>query len=499
MPSNKRLKVTASTTEKSSLAVPPSRSSAQPIPSSCGDLCPVLPARKDPHSSLPTPGDARPLTLVFESGVHHPLGSSSVPCHESINSDDDAESFDEHVATISCGSRKNNDYWKVNVIDDKSEKLSLVLDQHNVIEEAKLKVDDVLSLPAGRKVILTCNEHLQPIGDAGGLLSGFLGILGSDYKKFPIYLLSWRKVPRKDDVYNDIIKRKFHFVDVENKIKRYMLKNLGKVWKDTRHRLFHQFYDHTLSIEENIARRPSRIDENHWRWFIDYRLSKKTREICKKNAENRKKQLFTHTGGSKSIARRKDEEERQCGRRISRGEMWTIVHKRKDGSYIHNEAQVIGEKITSIERDDASSKALSQNDSLFQALGKEHLGRVRGVGSGPCPTQLFGQSTHQLGRMSSSVNHDIQVEMNVIKSQLEASRLQVQNLETEMKQEKLRRQALEKAVKFLIELQGSNLPPEIASVMNAFDSDKVNGPVSPGARPSSSASHDAQNHESDND
>ncbi|RYR39695.1 hypothetical protein Ahy_A09g045277 isoform D [Arachis hypogaea] len=246
-----------------------------------------------------------------------------------------------------------------------------------------------------------------------------------------------------------------------------MLKNLGKVWKDTRHRLFHQFYDHTLSIEENIARRPSRIDENHWRWFIDYRLSKKTRE-------------------------------RQCGRRISRGEMWTIVHKRKDGSYIHNEAQVIGEKITSIERDDAS-KELSQNDSLFQALGKEHLGRVRGVGSGPCPTQLFGQSTHQLGGMSSSVNHDIQVEMNEIKSQLEASKLQVQNLETEMKQEKLRRQALEKAVKFLIELQGSNLPPEIAAVMNAFDSDKVNGPVSPGARPSSSASHDAQNHESDND
>ncbi|XLS70811.1 hypothetical protein HN51_027676, partial [Arachis hypogaea] len=116
MPSNKRLKVTASTTEKSSVAVPPSRSSAQPIPPSCSDLCPVLPARKDPHSSLPTPGDARPLTLVFESGVHHPLGSSSVLCHESINSDDDAESFDEHVATISCGSRKNNDYWKVNVI-----------------------------------------------------------------------------------------------------------------------------------------------------------------------------------------------------------------------------------------------------------------------------------------------------------------------------------------------------------------------------------------------
>ncbi|RYQ89290.1 hypothetical protein Ahy_B09g096009 isoform C [Arachis hypogaea] len=297
MPSNKRLKVTASTTEKSSLAVPPLRSSAQPIPPSCSDLCPVLPARKDPHSSLPTPGDARSLPLVFESGVHHPLGSSSVPCHQLINSDDDAESFDEHVGITSCSSRKNNDYWKVNVID-----------QHNVIEEAKLKVDDVLPLPAGRKVILTCNEHLQPIGDAGGLLSGFLGILGSDYKKFPIYFLSWRKVPRKDDVYNDIIKRKFHFVDVENKIKRYMLKNLGKVWKDTRHRLFHQFYDGTLSIEENIARRPSRIDENHWRWFIDYRLSKKTREICKKNAENRKKQLFTHTGGSKSIARRKDEE-----------------------------------------------------------------------------------------------------------------------------------------------------------------------------------------------
>ncbi|MED6122212.1 hypothetical protein PIB30_117303 [Stylosanthes scabra] len=368
-----------------------------------------------------------------------------------------------------------------------------VIDQDDVIEESKLKVDDVLSLPAGRKVILTCNEHLQPIGDAGGLLSGFLGILGSDFEKFPIYLLSWRKVPRKDDVYNDIIKGKFHFVDVGNKIKRYMLKSLGKVWKNTRHRLFHQFYDDTMSIEENIARRPSRIDENHWRWFIDYRLSKKTREICKKNAENRKKQRFTHTGGSKSIARRKDEEERQSGRRISRGEMWTLVHKRRDGSYINNEAQVIGEKIANVERDDASSKGLSQNDSLFQVLGKEHCGRVRGIGSGPCPTQLFGQTAYQSGGMSlnSSVKQGIQLEMNEMKSQLEAWRLRVQNLETEVKQEKLRRQALEKAVKFLMELQGSNLPPEIATVLKALDSDEGNGPVSPGARPYSSASHDA--------
>lgn len=68
-------------------------------------------------------------------------------------------------------------------------------------------VQDVWSIPDGRKIIVPCNELGQAIGDAGGLLGGFLGVLGSDFNKFPICYISWRKVPQsyKDAVYNSII------------------------------------------------------------------------------------------------------------------------------------------------------------------------------------------------------------------------------------------------------------------------------------------------------
>ncbi|RYR66681.1 hypothetical protein Ahy_A03g012735 [Arachis hypogaea] len=66
------------------------------------------------------------------------------------------------------------------------------------------------------------------------------------------------------------------------------------------------------------------------------------------NIVNQSKQVYTHTGGSKSLARQKEEElqlELQ-GRKVSKGKLWTLVHKTKDSSYIHEEARTIGAKET---------------------------------------------------------------------------------------------------------------------------------------------------------
>ncbi|XLU57483.1 hypothetical protein S245_052131, partial [Arachis hypogaea] len=65
-------------------------------------------------------------------------------------------------------------------------------------------------------------------------------------------------------------------------------------------------------------------------------------EKCKKNAENRSKQLYTHTGGSKSLARLEEEESERLGRPVSRGELFVLTHKRPNGSYLHDAARAIG-------------------------------------------------------------------------------------------------------------------------------------------------------------
>lgn len=47
--------------------------------------------------------------------------------------------------------------------------------------------------------------------------------------------------------------------------------------------------------------------------------------------------------------------------------------------------------------------AITPNDSLGQVLGKEHSGRVRCVGDGLCPSQVFGLSNPQFSGPSTDI------------------------------------------------------------------------------------------------
>ncbi|KAK7313880.1 hypothetical protein VNO77_39083 [Canavalia gladiata] len=95
-------------------------------------------------------------------------------------------------------------------------------------------------------------------------------------------------------------------------------------------------------------------------------------EICAKNIANRKKQTIPHTLGSKSIARKKYELEIEIGRIYSRGEMYSIAHKRKDGSFVNNEAREKSELL-----DIQNKDTTSDEDAYIKVFGKEHPGRVR--------------------------------------------------------------------------------------------------------------------------
>ncbi|KAK7284604.1 hypothetical protein RJT34_19353 [Clitoria ternatea] len=60
-----------------------------------------------------------------------------------------------------------------------------------------------------------------------------------------------------------------------------------------------------------------------------------------KNKENRKQQIIPHTGGAKSLARKRTEMEQELGRKVSRGEVWTVTHKHVDGAYVNAKAREI--------------------------------------------------------------------------------------------------------------------------------------------------------------
>ncbi|RYR53102.1 hypothetical protein Ahy_A06g028017 [Arachis hypogaea] len=123
-----------------------------------------------------------------------------------------------------------------------------------------------------------------------------------------------------------------------------------------------------------------------------------------------------------------------------------MTHKKKDGSYIYSDARVVSEAIANVERQDGSSKHLSQNYSLAQVLGKEHLGRVRALGAEPSPTQVFGNAA---GQLSSSAEPN------------EEYKRRIAELTAKLEEEQAKRHSIHKVLVYLVQQQGGNLPVEV--------------------------------------
>nr|XP_009623677.1 uncharacterized protein LOC104114846 [Nicotiana tomentosiformis] len=166
-------------------------------------------------------------------------------------------------------------HWTVDVIDSKENRKRL-----------KVKVRDVLNLSGKERIVLEFDYPDEPFGEAQGLLAGFCGILATDCSLFPIHFEKWPDLPISyfDHVFDQIVK-----------------------WSANMLNLWRAFYDplkSTAQIMENI---PAGILRNQWTSFVDYRFKETTLEMCKRNTEIRKKQTFTHTGGSKPNSRRRAE------------------------------------------------------------------------------------------------------------------------------------------------------------------------------------------------
>ncbi|KOM44166.1 hypothetical protein LR48_Vigan05g177100 [Vigna angularis] len=124
-------------------------------------------------------------------------------------------------------------------------------------------------------------------------------------------------------------------------------------------------------------------------------------EICKKNRENRKKQVIPHTGGSKPISRRRHEMLLDSGELPSRGMLYIETHKRKDGSFVNDEAKAIAEQIeVGLSQSSADESQISPHDVVGRVLGPEHSGRVRCMGLGAAPTNSFRNTRMRLSDLS---------------------------------------------------------------------------------------------------
>ncbi|RYR63694.1 hypothetical protein Ahy_A04g021462 [Arachis hypogaea] len=121
------------------------------------------------------------------------------------------------------------------------------------------------------------------------------------------------------------------------------------------------------------------------------------------------------------------------------------------------------ERIEEIEQHDESSRVLSQNDFIAQIFEKKKSGRVRGVGFGPTPSQLFGPNLHGPGNEVQLKK--TQRKLLELQAELEDEKLKRKAMEDEAATEKKKMKAMESAFIYLFQRQGEELPPDIAAGM----------------------------------
>ncbi|XP_052118587.1 uncharacterized protein LOC107489092 [Arachis duranensis] len=259
----------------------------------------------------------------------------------------------------------------------------LVKDEHNLLE--------------GLHIVVNFDRQHAAIGEAAGLLVGVCGQLVTDCVVFPISFDKWSDIPESffENQCNIFFQARFCFKVCDSLAKRFLLQSLGKKWRKHRILLWNDFYDPRLSKTETINNTPEDIALDQWALFVEYRLKPETQT-------------------------------EETGKEVNRVQMWDITHKKIDGSYVNEKAKEIAEKIEAYNSQQAVESIVN---SPFD-LGKEHPGRVRGLGMGVVPTVSFKNNTTRISQMNLGSSNDVgtsstcgpnmQEELDTVKAQLQA-------------------------------------------------------------------------------
>ncbi|KAH0773658.1 hypothetical protein KY290_010795 [Solanum tuberosum] len=199
------------------------------------------------------------------------------------------------------------------------------------------------------------------------------------------------------------LKPKFSFKTTESNARQHIYKSIGKKWAANKNNLWKLVEDPLKSKVEIIDNVLDGIPRDQWISFVDYQYKDSTKEMHRRNTENRKKQTIPHTGGSKANATRRAEMMAETGQRPGRAQIYIATHKNKDGVYVNEAAKEICEKIElTLSQSTMDESQISPNDVVGKVLGKEHSGRVRCLGLEVVPSKVFKQVRPRFGGASAS-------------------------------------------------------------------------------------------------
>ncbi|XP_070008725.1 uncharacterized protein [Nicotiana sylvestris] len=260
--------------------------------------------------------DVRPYIENLMDGQNH---SSTQPYIEQLM-DNQNTSEDQARDDQSCNLNSSAGGTEVQQNDDESQPIA----HHHVLHKTPMTVlelqkqrfnhisfwhlmtfeSSILGNLELRKVVdVPFNNRNQVIGEKGRKLAIFLGIIARTPELTHLHVDDWRKFDEEKKKLVDF--KKF---SIPRRGEAYVLKSLGKKWKDYKYELQGEYLRKYKTKDLLLKNRPSRIPRDQWSGLVAYWLSDKAKRRSQANRNNRANQKMPHTGGSKSIATLTDEQ-----------------------------------------------------------------------------------------------------------------------------------------------------------------------------------------------
>ncbi|XP_035542855.1 uncharacterized protein LOC118345308, partial [Juglans regia] len=347
------------------------------VESSPSVVCPSQP-------SLPSQKGTQPSTSIQMEG--------QLPRHIEISRETQSST---HVPIEQHSEAEN-----VDLCSEIGDRFVVVVDSNGGRVKRPLhSIHDIWHLPEGERIDMELNNLGQPIKKQDSKVVRFGGLIARTNKLVPIIYKDWRSVPKtiKEEAWG-LIMGKFKVPDDKlDAFKKWILKDLGKKWKDYKHELKKKLlHEKDTSAAQVVARAsPDMVDLSQLAELANLWFDPEYKSKCNKNKECRKKQLVVHSGGSKSYARYAHDAQKSTGTLPNRAQLFVTTHKRKDGTHYNDETrkkvvemeELLTQDTTPIEMRSGGTMTWASDDVYSKVMGPERPGRVRGLGFGPTPTR----------------------------------------------------------------------------------------------------------------
>uniref|UniRef100_A0A0E0G816 Uncharacterized protein n=1 Tax=Oryza nivara TaxID=4536 RepID=A0A0E0G816_ORYNI len=258
------------------------------------------------------------------------------------------------------------------------------------------KLANVENLPKGVKIIVKLDRFNVPCSQSAIVLGSYLGTLVRKPHLAPLNILQWN---------HKLYKRAYHpkmISEVE----------LDGKWRQYKSKLKRGYYKPNLPMERVLQTVPKIVAESQWATLVSYWYLEDSKKISDKNKENAQNIKHPHILGRKSFAIKRKELEVN-GVEVDRATFFDECHKTKDGRYVNDATEEkMNEVYMKLAEKRVDGQELNEADfeqAMLEVFGKDHRGRVRGMGPTITPTNYYGGRFSNIsgsneGSSSSNVN-----------------------------------------------------------------------------------------------